>query len=123
GNNRRGNRCAVMMMGVREGRKIIKLDDVRRLIAAANDEIIVRGLGKIQQANADLKHREITRVRADGDVVEAELKSEHEIIRAAQRHAQRMIKITVRLRRIPCDGEMLVCGLPPEQIGVAENLP
>ena len=34
-----------------------------------------------------------------------------------------MIKITVRLRRIPGDLEILVCGIPLEQICVAENLP
>jgi hypothetical protein len=56
-------------------------------------------------------------------IIQTQIKRGAEIVIAGKNRSEWVVKITVALRGIPCDGEILVRRIPLKQIGVAENLP
>ena len=95
---------------------------LRRRVTAAK-KIRTGGLGIIQQAGGQFEGNRLGRVDANGIVVEQQVERHGKIVVRAQDSPERMVEITIRLRRIPGDVKNAVDRVPSEQIGVAKNLP
>ena len=96
--------------------KIIEFKQVRRNAVGAG-KIVAGGAGKIAQADGQFK------ISGYVDIRQIQVKQDAKAVGFRECRAERMVKITVRLRRIPSDGESLIRGIPLEQICVAKNLP
>src|SRR5207248_866254 len=52
-----------------------------------------------------------------------EIQRHAEIISSRQERAERKLKVAVAARGIPGDFQILICGVPPKKVGVAEPAP
>ena len=81
------------------------------------------GFGQVQEAEPDLQRPSLAGLDPAGDIAQTQVEVQAEIIVTRQRDSERMVKVTVWLRRIPGDLEILVGRIPGEQIRIAEHLP
>ncbi len=110
--------------GVRRGispvinrRRVIELEEIRQR-AVLPVKIRAGCIGKMQKA-----HRHFAAITGGDCVAQLQIKLNAETVVRRECPAQRMMEIAVGLRRIPGHDEILVCGIPVEQVCVAENLP
>ena len=96
-------------------REVAELDEMRRVVPGAAAE---RGIGRgapVQQAEGDLKRRGLGGVGPGDHFIQPQIEFEREVIALGHDVPQRTGEEAVRARRIPCDIERAVRGVPADQ--------